>query len=53
VKDLPVDDLKIDKSIIAGLGEDAVNDAIVHMIVAFAQALGITVTAQGSRTTDK
>jgi EAL domain-containing protein (putative c-di-GMP-specific phosphodiesterase class I) len=27
VKDLPVDDLKIDKSFIDGLGEDTVNDA--------------------------
>jgi two-component system, chemotaxis family, CheB/CheR fusion protein len=37
VKDLPVDDLKIDKSFIAGLGEDAVNDAIVCLIVDFAR----------------
>jgi sensor c-di-GMP phosphodiesterase-like protein len=29
VKDLPVDDLKIDKSFVDGLGEDPVNDAIV------------------------
>jgi EAL domain-containing protein (putative c-di-GMP-specific phosphodiesterase class I) len=31
VKDLPVDDLKIDKSFIDGLGEDAVNEAIVRL----------------------
>ncbi len=42
-----MDELKIDKSFIAGLGEDAVNDAIVRLIVAFAQTLGLTVTAEG------
>src|SRR5215203_4135039 len=47
VKDLPVDDLKIDKTFIAGLGEDAVNDAIVRLIVDFAHTLGLNVTAEG------
>ncbi|MGI8520511.1 MAG: putative bifunctional diguanylate cyclase/phosphodiesterase [Actinomycetota bacterium] len=47
VKNLPVDGLKIDKSFIAGLGEDAVNDAIVRLIVDFAHTLGLKVTAEG------
>ncbi|MDQ3864665.1 MAG: EAL domain-containing protein [Actinomycetota bacterium] len=47
VKDLPVDELKIDKSFIDGLGEDAVNDAIVRLIVDFAHTLGLKVTAEG------
>ena len=47
VKDLPVDDLKIDKSFIDGLGEDPVNDTIVRMIVDFAHTLGLKVTAEG------
>jgi len=47
VKDLPVDDLKIDKSFIDGLGVDPVNDAIVRLIVDFAHTLGLTVTAEG------
>jgi EAL domain-containing protein (putative c-di-GMP-specific phosphodiesterase class I) len=47
VKDLPVDDLKIDKSFIDGLGEDAVNDAIVRLIVDFAHTPGLKVTAEG------
>jgi EAL domain-containing protein (putative c-di-GMP-specific phosphodiesterase class I) len=47
VKDLPVDDLKIDKSFINRLGEDAVNDAIVRLIVDFAHTLGLKVTAEG------
>jgi EAL domain-containing protein (putative c-di-GMP-specific phosphodiesterase class I) len=47
VKDLSVDDLKIDKSLITGLGEDPVNDAIVRLIVDFAHTLGLEVTAEG------
>ena len=47
VKDLPVDDLKIDKSFIDGLGEDPVNDAIVHLIVGFAYRVGLKVIAEG------
>src|SRR5918993_1452042 len=47
VKDHPVDDLKIDKSFIDGLGEDAVNDAIVRLIVDFAHTPGLKVTAEG------
>jgi EAL domain-containing protein (putative c-di-GMP-specific phosphodiesterase class I) len=47
VKDLPVDELKIDKSFIDGLGEDPVNDAIVRLIVDFAHTLGLKVTAEG------
>ena len=47
VKDLPVDDLKIDKSFVDGLGEDPGNDAIVRLIVDFAHTLGLKVTAEG------
>jgi len=47
VKDLPVDDLKIDESFIDGLGEDAVNEAIVRLIIDFAHTLGLKVTAEG------
>jgi diguanylate cyclase (GGDEF)-like protein len=47
VKNLPVDGLKIDKSFVDGLGEDAVNDAIVRLIVDFAHTLGLKVTAEG------
>jgi Amt family ammonium transporter len=42
-----VDDLKIDKSFVGGLGEDAVNDAVVRLIVDFAHTLGLKVTAEG------
>jgi diguanylate cyclase len=47
VKNLPVDDLKIDKSFIDGLGEDTVNDAIVRLIVDSAHTLGLIVTVEG------
>jgi EAL domain-containing protein (putative c-di-GMP-specific phosphodiesterase class I) len=47
VKDLPVDELKIDKSFVDGLGEDPVNDAILRLIVDFAHTLGLEVTAEG------
>ena len=47
VKELPVDDLKIDKSFIDGLGEDTVNHSIVRLIVNFAHNLGLRVTAEG------
>ena len=42
-----MDDLKIDKTFIIGLGEDPVNDAIVRLIVDFAHTLGFEVTAEG------
>ncbi len=47
VKDLPVDCLKIDKSLVDGLGEDAVIDALVRLIRDFAHTLGLTVSAEG------
>ncbi len=47
VKDLPVDELKIDKSFVDGLGKDQINDAIVRLIVDFAHTLGLKVTAEG------
>jgi EAL domain-containing protein (putative c-di-GMP-specific phosphodiesterase class I) len=50
VKDLPVDDLKIDKSFIDGLVEDAVTDSIVRLIVNFVHTLGREVTPKGWRT---
>jgi EAL domain-containing protein (putative c-di-GMP-specific phosphodiesterase class I) len=46
-KDLPVDDLKIDRSFVDGLGGDVVNDAIVRLIVDSAHTLGLEVIAEG------
>lgn len=47
VKVLPVDALKIDRSFIEGLGSDRDDTGIVSAIVAFADALGLAVTAEG------
>jgi EAL domain-containing protein (putative c-di-GMP-specific phosphodiesterase class I) len=47
VKRLPVDTLKIDRSYVDGLGNDAEDTAIVHATVAFAEALNLSVTAEG------
>ncbi len=47
VKRLPVDILKIDRSYISGLGRKPEDTAIVHATVAFAKALGLSLTAEG------
>ncbi len=46
----PFDKLKIDKSFVPGLGEDADADAIVRSIIAMAQSLRLDVTAEGVET---
>jgi EAL domain-containing protein (putative c-di-GMP-specific phosphodiesterase class I) len=47
LKRLPADALKIDKSFIAGLGEDVEDTAIVHMVIELAHTLGMEVIAEG------
>jgi EAL domain-containing protein (putative c-di-GMP-specific phosphodiesterase class I) len=47
LRDLPVSALKVDRSFVTGLGEADKDAAVVSAVVAFAHALGITVTAQG------
>ncbi|CAA9442421.1 MAG: diguanylate cyclase/phosphodiesterase (GGDEF & EAL domains) with PAS/PAC sensor(s) [uncultured Rubrobacteraceae bacterium] len=46
----PVDFLKIDRSMIQGLGEDPKNEAIVSAVVNLAHALGERVVAEGVET---
>lgn len=43
----PIDELKVDRSFIAGLGNNASAAAIVSAVVSMAGALGITVVAEG------
>jgi len=49
----PADNLKIDKSFVDRLGEDAEDVAIVQMIVALAHTLGMHATAEGIGTAEQ
>lgn len=53
LKRFPVDTLKLDRSFVEGLGQDAENTAIVRAILAFAKALHLTVTAEGIETLEQ
>ncbi len=50
LKDLPIDLLKIDRSLIADIDSDHKNRAIVEAIIRLTQALEITVIAEGVET---
>ena len=52
IRTLPVHELKLDRSYIAGLGGDGRDTAIVRSTVALAHALGLTVVAEGVETAD-
>ena len=47
LKRFPVDTLKIDRSFVDGLGHDSQDTAIVRSVAALAQALDLSVTAEG------
>ena len=49
----PIDMLKIDRSAIAGLGRDISCTAIVRAVMAFADTLGLAVTAEGIETAEQ
>ena len=47
LKRLPADTLKVDKSFVAGLGEDVQDTAIVRMVIDLAHTFGMEVVAEG------
>jgi EAL domain-containing protein (putative c-di-GMP-specific phosphodiesterase class I) len=47
LKRFPVDLLKVDRSFVAGLGEDAEDSAIVTAVIGLAHALGLKALAEG------
>ncbi len=49
----PIDELKIDRSFVAGLGQTGEDAAIVTAAIAFARALHLDVTAEGVETADQ
>ncbi len=50
LKRFPVDTLKIDRSFVSGLGEDAQDTAIVRSVVDLAKTLNLNVTGEGIET---
>jgi EAL domain-containing protein (putative c-di-GMP-specific phosphodiesterase class I) len=50
LKHWPVDTLKVDRSFVAGLGEDEEDEVLVSGILSMASGLGLTVVAEGVET---
>jgi EAL domain-containing protein (putative c-di-GMP-specific phosphodiesterase class I) len=53
LKQFPIDEVKVDRTFVMGLGKDPHASALVAAVVAMADALGIHVTAEGVETDDQ
>ncbi|MET0124977.1 MAG: bifunctional diguanylate cyclase/phosphodiesterase, partial [Pseudomonas caspiana] len=53
LKDLPIDNLKIDRTFISGLPHDKAYVAITQAVIELGHALGFTVTAEGIETQEQ
>jgi diguanylate cyclase (GGDEF)-like protein/PAS domain S-box-containing protein len=53
LKRLPVDRVKVDKSFVKGLGENATDTALVRMIIDLCHTLGVEVLAEGIETSEQ
>jgi diguanylate cyclase (GGDEF)-like protein len=53
LKRLAVNLIKIDRSFVAGLGQDRTDDAIVHAVVDLARRLGVRTIAEGVETVEQ
>lgn len=53
LKDFPVDELKIDGSFVAGLGDSAEDEAIVASCIDVGHAMGLSVVAEGIETREQ
>jgi EAL domain-containing protein (putative c-di-GMP-specific phosphodiesterase class I) len=53
LKDFPVDGVKLDKSFVEGLGDDATDKAVVRTIIEMCHTLGLEVLAEGIETPEQ
>jgi EAL domain-containing protein (putative c-di-GMP-specific phosphodiesterase class I) len=53
LKRFPIDVVKVDRSLVAGLGHDSDQSAVVASLISMAQAIGVRCVAEGVETADQ